>query len=225
MRKGKTGSASDLLQRLGRGEIELNHEAFHTLQPWRAAAHLRELLMACGILPTIDKQLCLFEGWLTGRLPERHRFFIHPTLADLVLARGRDFAPAPWPSGPHPQRMGDCFAAAHTWANREGWTYCEGYALAVEPIIGAFEHAWCLTPDGRVADPAVPDGWIAAYRGLPLSDTFIRTSDRSDNAVITFGRNLSAGPNTALLRDGLPSGALVAIPADTPDVSPPGGTS
>jgi hypothetical protein len=67
-RKGQPGSASDLLRRLGRGEIDLNHEAFNTLQPWRAAAHLRELLMACGILPTIDKQLCLFEGWLTGRL-------------------------------------------------------------------------------------------------------------------------------------------------------------
>ncbi|GHE72606.1 hypothetical protein [Streptomyces capitiformicae] len=68
MRTGKTGSAEDLLRRLGRGEIGLKHEAFHTLQPWRAASHLRELLMACGILPAIDKQICLFEGWLTGRL-------------------------------------------------------------------------------------------------------------------------------------------------------------
>ncbi|MFJ4621720.1 hypothetical protein [Streptomyces sp. NPDC088812] len=35
----------------------------------------------------------------------------------------------------------------------------EGYALADDPVIGAFEYAWCLTPEGRVADPAVPDGW------------------------------------------------------------------
>ncbi|MFE7742239.1 hypothetical protein [Nocardia sp. NPDC057455] len=33
-----------MLAELGRGEIELTHEAFHTLQPWRAAAHLEELL-------------------------------------------------------------------------------------------------------------------------------------------------------------------------------------
>jgi hypothetical protein len=43
-RKGRTGSADDLLRRLGRGEIKLTREARHTLQPWRAAAHLRELL-------------------------------------------------------------------------------------------------------------------------------------------------------------------------------------
>jgi hypothetical protein len=70
MRKGRIGSASDLLRRLGRGEIELTHEAFHTLQPWRAAAHLRELLMACGVLPAVDKQICSFERWLVGHLAD-----------------------------------------------------------------------------------------------------------------------------------------------------------
>jgi hypothetical protein len=68
MRQSKTGSAKDLLSRLGRGEIELTHEAFHTLQPWRAASHLRELLMNCGILPKIDKQICSLERWLLGHL-------------------------------------------------------------------------------------------------------------------------------------------------------------
>ncbi len=70
MRKGRCGSADDLLRRLGRGEIELTHEAFHTIQPWRAAAHLRELLMACGALPVIDKQICSFERWLVGHLAD-----------------------------------------------------------------------------------------------------------------------------------------------------------
>jgi hypothetical protein len=67
-RKGKTESPETLLRALGRGEIALTHEAFHTLQPWRAAAHLRELLMACGVLPRIDKQICLFERWLITHL-------------------------------------------------------------------------------------------------------------------------------------------------------------
>jgi len=66
--KSPTDGASDLLRRLGRGEITLTHEAFHGLQPWRAAAHLRELLMACGALPALDKQICSFERWLTGHL-------------------------------------------------------------------------------------------------------------------------------------------------------------
>ncbi|MBV9448899.1 MAG: hypothetical protein JO345_23675 [Streptosporangiaceae bacterium] len=67
-RKGKTESPETLMRALGRGQIALTHEAFHTLQPWRAAAHLRELLMACGILPRVDKQICLLERWLIAHL-------------------------------------------------------------------------------------------------------------------------------------------------------------
>ncbi len=67
-RKGKTESPETLLRQLGQGQIALTHEAFHTLQPWRAAAHLRELLMACGVLPRIDKQICSFERWLIAHL-------------------------------------------------------------------------------------------------------------------------------------------------------------
>lgn len=66
-RPGHNGPA-DLLQGLGSGEIELTHESFHQLQPWRAAAHLRELLMSCGLLPMVDKQICLFERWLGEHL-------------------------------------------------------------------------------------------------------------------------------------------------------------
>jgi hypothetical protein len=62
------GAVENLLRGLGSGEIELTHEAFHRLQPWRAAAHLRELLMTCGLLPLVDKQICLFERWLGEHL-------------------------------------------------------------------------------------------------------------------------------------------------------------
>lgn len=61
-------AASTLLRGLGNGDIELTHEAFHQLQPWRVAAHLRELLMSCGLLPPRDKQICLFERWLGEHL-------------------------------------------------------------------------------------------------------------------------------------------------------------
>jgi hypothetical protein len=33
-----------------------------------AATHLRELLMACGLLPAVDKQILLFERWLHEHL-------------------------------------------------------------------------------------------------------------------------------------------------------------
>ncbi|MFD5516363.1 hypothetical protein [Streptomyces sp. NPDC127066] len=67
-----------------------------------------------------------------------------------------------------------------------------------------------------MADPAIPDGWVLAYRGLPLTDTFRRAQGRGSYAVITFGRDLFPGPNTAVLRDGLPSAALATgTPAAT----------
>jgi len=79
--------SSELLRRLGRGEIELTHEAFHTLQPWRAASHLRELLMECAVLPKVDKHVCSFERWLGVFLP---------AIADPDHARVlRDGAPIP----------------------------------------------------------------------------------------------------------------------------------
>jgi hypothetical protein len=68
MRRGQPGNASQLLRRLGLGEISLTHDAFHELQPWRTAAHLEELLMTCGVLPAADKYLCSFQRWLPGHL-------------------------------------------------------------------------------------------------------------------------------------------------------------
>jgi hypothetical protein len=67
--RGKNGSAAELLRSLGRGEVELTHEAFHVLEPRLAAEHLRDLLISCGVLPAVDKQLCSFERWLVGYLP------------------------------------------------------------------------------------------------------------------------------------------------------------
>lgn len=70
MRRGQPGNASQLLRRLGLGEIPLTHDAFHELQPWRAAAHLEELLMASGVLPAVDKYICSFQRWLPGHLAD-----------------------------------------------------------------------------------------------------------------------------------------------------------
>lgn len=68
MRRDQPGNASHTLQQLALGQIPLTHDAFHQLQPWRAAAHLEELLMASGVLPAADKYLCSFQRWLTGHL-------------------------------------------------------------------------------------------------------------------------------------------------------------
>lgn len=118
----RTPAPADLLHRLGRGDIELTHEAFHRLEPWQAAAHLRELLMACGLLPQRDKQILLFQRWLGAYLP---------AIADPAHARWiREFATwqvLPWmhqratggPLGPSTRRNAGsqitCATEFHRW--------------------------------------------------------------------------------------------------------------
>jgi hypothetical protein len=77
-----------LRRRLGYGEIELTHEAFHTLEPWWAAAHLRELLLACGVLAVIDKQICLFaNGDSSPTSPTRVNSSVANRIAAVIVLR------------------------------------------------------------------------------------------------------------------------------------------
>jgi len=59
-----------LLSDLATGRIPLSHEGLHAVASWRTAAYLRDLLMTCGVLPTIDKQLLHYETWLHRRLAD-----------------------------------------------------------------------------------------------------------------------------------------------------------
>jgi hypothetical protein len=59
-----------LLSDLATGRLALTHEALHPLPNWRTVAYLRDLLMAAGVLPVLDKQLLHVETWLTHRLAE-----------------------------------------------------------------------------------------------------------------------------------------------------------
>lgn len=60
-----------LLASLATGQIALTHDALHELPNWRTVAYLRDLLMSCGVLPVVDKQLLHFQTWLHHRLADR----------------------------------------------------------------------------------------------------------------------------------------------------------
>ncbi|MEU6299271.1 hypothetical protein [Streptomyces erythrochromogenes] len=133
------------------------------------------------------------------------------SLADLVMNHGRFYQPAPWPMN-DPQQPGLCFKAASEWADRTGWTYVEGFVLApsVAPFT-VFEHAWCLTGEGHVADPALPDGMAHGYLGIPLTAAFRHAQQhhRGTDAVFTSDpSNPAAGVNREILRTGLPHDAI-----------------
>jgi hypothetical protein len=65
LRNPKVGQ---LLGDLATGRTPLTHQALHAVPSWRTAAYLRDLLMTCGVLPTIDKQLAHYEALLHRRL-------------------------------------------------------------------------------------------------------------------------------------------------------------
>ncbi|MFI1652293.1 hypothetical protein ACH4XT_35920 [Streptomyces avidinii] len=71
-----------LLRGLATGSIPLTHDGLHQETPWRTVVHLRDLLMDSGVLPRVDRQLMLYQRWLTERLatiedPEHRRHLQH----------------------------------------------------------------------------------------------------------------------------------------------------
>lgn len=58
----------DLLTGLAAGTLPLTHEALDSWPRPRAVPYLRHLLVDCGALPAIDRQLREFQAWLDRRL-------------------------------------------------------------------------------------------------------------------------------------------------------------
>lgn len=59
-----------LLADLAAGRVPITHDALQELPNQRAVAYLRDLLMSCGVLPTVDKQLLHAEALLHRKLTE-----------------------------------------------------------------------------------------------------------------------------------------------------------
>ena len=59
-----------LLTSIAQGRVGLTHEEIATLTPWRSAIYLRDLLVAVGILAPVDRELFLFQQWLSGWLEQ-----------------------------------------------------------------------------------------------------------------------------------------------------------
>lgn len=70
-----------LLTELATGQLPLTHEGLRRWPNARIAAHLRDLLMACQVLPTADRELLDTEAWLHRRLAalreHPHRRLLH----------------------------------------------------------------------------------------------------------------------------------------------------
>jgi integrase len=100
-----------ILHALAHGEIPLTHDGLSSLSPPKSVAHVRDLLIAAGVLPPADRQLVLFEQWLARWLeqlsdPAQHK--ILQTYATWsVLRRLRKIA-EDGPLGPYREQAARC---------------------------------------------------------------------------------------------------------------------
>ncbi|MEV4693537.1 hypothetical protein AB0K27_20840 [Micromonospora echinospora] len=62
--------AAELLSALATGRIPLTHDELNRWPHHVAAQHLRHRLIACGVLPTVDRHLADTEVWLHRRLAQ-----------------------------------------------------------------------------------------------------------------------------------------------------------
>lgn len=157
----------------------------------------------------IAEWIGVYQQLSFGEPTWRHRSF-----GDLLAAHGELFLPAPWPdSDSHPQRAGQCFAAANEYADRHGWIYVEG--LVCLPDMHVIDHAWCLTPSATVADPALPDGTARGYFGIPITPEFRHAQRaRGTDAVFTAdpAHPLAGHVNEEIMCLGLPADAVTTLP-------------
>lgn len=135
------------------------------------------------------------------------------SLAELLLAQGRLFTPAPRPPRFSAGVPGTCFATASRMADEHpDLLYAEGMVLA-DGLPFAFDHAWCVSAaSDHVIDSTLPDGAGLAYLGIVLTDDYRREQQalRGVDAVITGG-GINLADNADALREGLPDYAWLPV--------------
>jgi len=97
-----------VLRAIAHGEVPLTHEGIATLNPWRSAIHVRDLLVAAGILPTVDRLLFLFERWLPTwleQIPDPDHRKILTTYATWRILRGLRVTATNEPIGHYRQQI------------------------------------------------------------------------------------------------------------------------
>jgi hypothetical protein len=122
-----------LLGDLATGRIPLTHQGLHAAASWRTAAYLRDLLMTCGVLPTIDKQLAHYETWLHRHLADLadadspHLRLVRQFAVWYQLPRLRAKATTRPLTPSHRQFASDQFTQAHRFL---GWLQQREHTLA-----------------------------------------------------------------------------------------------
>ena len=82
-----------ILRALAVGQVPLTHEGVHSLPAMKSSIYVRDLMVACGILPPVDRFLFLFEQWwpewLASIADAEHRRLLHHFITWRVLRQFR----------------------------------------------------------------------------------------------------------------------------------------
>ena len=125
----------------------------------------------------------------------------------IVLKFGRHFTPTPKPKDIPWGQQKDCYmnALRAMCDDGEGLVYCEGFAIPAYFPGNPVAHAWCVDPKtGTVIDNTWRESGLEYY-GIPFSSKFVHST------IGERGRTSILEGNGALMKNGLPKGAVVSI--------------
>lgn len=141
----------------------------------------------------------------------------YQTYEGLVLAHGRPFEiPERGLRPDHIRKLPDrlCFTNALRLAVKYGYTYVEGYASSMIPVL----HAWNIDHDGLLIDPtwAEYEDWAdRQYYGIPMHTKAVQdTVKRHDGYFSVLGSDYMDA--CTLLQHGPPDGLVKELPDDRP---------
>jgi len=124
---------------------------------------------AANITDLLEAELALVKQAGMNRIG---RFF---SMGEFVLKHGREFTPSrTLPKDMRLGKLGHCFEnAAKLAIDRACYTYCEGYAMGIIPVL----HAWCVDENGVVVDPTWTRGNLEAlgmvYFGVAFNTKYL----------------------------------------------------
>lgn len=169
-------------------QTEKAREFVARLEAGRAAVVTPEVARVRETLNESGRELFDFMANLAAmsRQIDDHQGRVNPTryhsMHELVLKHGIWFPPVTSPPKQHMRgELRACFrnAAVQVLVNRERYVYCEGYALAMIPVL----HAWVWDREAQAAYELTWRRPGDAYCGIPFDCAYAREKWASEHQL------------------------------------------